>query len=87
MERRDALRSLAATGAALVLPGCRKPAASAAVVTDADVDRMIRTLSGVDPASGDLAPTRALLASFRFKGTVEPGVQPALAFDPEVDLE
>jgi hypothetical protein len=48
---------------------------------------MIRTLSGVDPASGDLAPTRALLASFRFKGTVEPGVQPALAFDPEVELE
>ena len=86
MERRDMLRALAATSAALALDGSIEAQAPEAL-TDADVDRMIRLLAGVAPPPGQVAAAREMFIAMRFKGTVDPPVQPSLVFDPEVDLE
>ena len=85
MERRDILRSIAATSAGLVFDGV--PPLAEEALTDADVDRMIRTMAGAAPPPGQLAAVRELLVSMRFKGTAAPPVQPSLVFDPEVDRE
>ena len=86
MDRRDILRAVAATSAAFALDGCtRKPADNA--LTDSDVARMLRVLTGDEADPGTVASTRELLASMRFTTAVSPDIQPALMFDPEVDDE
>jgi len=87
MKRRDVLRSLAVTGAGLALEGCTQQPATTGTLTDADVERMLRTMTGFEPKPGQAAPVREMLASMRFKGTVDPRIQPSLVFDPEVDVE
>lgn len=87
MKRRDVLRSLAATGTGMALGGCTPKPAAIGTVTDGDVERMLRTMRGVELTPGQAAPVREMLLTMRYKGTVDPRVQPSLVFDPEVDIE
>jgi hypothetical protein len=87
MNRRDALRSLAGTGAALTLEACRHAPAPAGTLTDPDIERMVLALTGVVLKPGQVAGVREMLRTMRFTGRVDPAVQPSLVFDPEVDVE
>ena len=87
MKRRDVLRSLAGVGAALPFDGCGHPRTEPATLTDADVERMAVSLSGISITRGQAAGVQEMLARMRFKGNVDPTVQPSLVFDPEVDVE
>jgi hypothetical protein len=87
MNRRDALRSLAGTGAALTLEGCTKAPAQPGPPTDDDIERVALALTGVGLKPGQAAGVREMLRTMRFNGTVDPAVQPSLIFDPEVDIE
>jgi hypothetical protein len=87
MKRRDALRSLVGTAAALSLKGCAYAPAQSGTLTDADVERMAVGLTGITMKRGQAAGVREMLATMRFKGKVDPTVQPAIVFDPEVDIE
>jgi hypothetical protein len=87
MRRRDVLRSLAGTGAALSIGGCTRTPDQPGALTDADLERMAAALTGISLREGQAAGVRQALATMRFKGTVDRAVQPSLVFDPEVDLE
>ena len=87
MKRRDVLRAVAATSAGLVFEGCAPEPASTNTLTDADVERMLRTMTPFKPAPGQAASVREALARMRFEGTVDPKIQPSLGFDVEVDVE
>jgi hypothetical protein len=86
MKRRDVLRSLAVTGAALSLEGCTHLPATA-TLTDADIERMAAAITGIALKPGQAEGVREMLATMRFKRTVDPTVQPSIVFDPEVDVE
>ena len=87
MKRRDILRALGATGAGLVFKGCASQPATTNTLTDADVERMLRTMTAFEPAPGQAASVREALVRMRFEGTVDPKIQPSLGFDVEVDVE
>jgi len=87
MNRRDALRSLAGTGAALTLEGCTRAPVSPTMPTDTDIERVALALTGVVLKTGQAAGVREMLRTMRFMGRVDPAVQPSLVFDPEVDIE
>jgi hypothetical protein len=85
MLRRDALASLAASGAGLLLAGC-KPASplADALAPVIDVGALLHALTDYTLRPGE-GP--AVLASFqgaRFTTPVDPTIQPT-DFDPEVD--
>ena len=86
MKRRDVLRSLAATGAALSLEGCTDPPASG-TLTNADIERMAVSMTGITLKPGQAEGVRELLATLRYKRTVDPMIQPSIVFDPEMDVE
>ena len=87
MNRRDVIRSLAGTGAAVSFNGCRYTPARPSALTDADVEQWTLMMTGVELKPGQAAPVREMLATMRFKGKVDPTVQSSLVFDPEVDVE
>lgn len=55
MKRRGVLRSLAASGAGLALDGCTQKPAATGALTDADVERMLRAMTGLEPKPGQAA--------------------------------
>ena len=87
MNRRDVLRSIAGTGAALTLPGCSHAPTPVGTLTDSEIERLTLALTGVVLKQGQAAGVRAMLRTMQFKGRVDPAVQPSIVFDPEVDNE
>ena len=86
MNRRDLLVTLAGTGA-LSLGGCASPPQPSTELTDAEITRLTMALTGLVLKPGDAPNVRQALTMLRFKGAVDPSVQPATTFDPEVDGE
>ena len=87
MKRRDVLRWLTGSGAALSLDGCLHPPAGRGALTDSDIERAAISMAGIALKPGQAAGVREILGTMRFKGNVDPAVQPSLGFDPEVDVE
>jgi len=86
MDRRTALLSLTA-GGILSLGGCVPQPETDSGLTDLEIDRVTRYLTGVTLAPGQAASVRDMLERMRFTGTTDRAVHPALTFDPEVDGE
>ena len=86
MERREVLLALAGAGATLALEGCNNSSSGSNELTDADFERLLRLMAGVELKPGQAAEARKILATIRFKGSIDPRVQPSMVFDPEVDL-
>jgi len=84
MKRRDALLSAAATAAGVAL-GCTGERADSAELSDAQMDVMLRHLSGYQLAPGEGAHVRASFTGSRFTMAVDPTIQPQADFDPAVD--
>lgn len=86
MRRRDLLRHLGlAGGGALVAPGLLE-ALQERDLTDEEVEALLRGLAGIEPRPGEAARVREALAGRKPPEDSDPGVQPALAFNPEVEL-
>jgi hypothetical protein len=51
------------------------------------VREMLRTLGGVEPMPSEEAYVRAFLLSYRLAARPDPEVEPALTFDPDVDVD
>jgi hypothetical protein len=84
VKRRDALITLAVSGAAAILPACATDAKKEGL-SEAEMRAMLR-LNGMDLGPGEGA---AVLASFmggRFPATVDPTIQPQSDFDADVDV-
>jgi hypothetical protein len=82
MKRREALVSLAVSGAALIAPAYGREV-SPKDLSDEQIRAMLR-LNGLDLAPGEGAKVRASLALNRFVIPVDPSLQPA-DFDADVD--
>lgn len=50
------------------------------------VKEMLRTLGGVEPRPAEEAYVRSFLLSYRLAARPDPEVEPALNFDPELDV-
>jgi hypothetical protein len=84
MNRRDALSVLAASGAAL-----SPPLVACLEAQEASPEAMawlLRTIAGVEPLPGEAGAVRNALLSFRVEIPSDPRVQPALDFNPEVEV-
>jgi hypothetical protein len=87
MNRRDLFRSVALAGTVFFGQGCSQKTVKSAALADGDIELLTRELTGVALKPGQAASIRKMLATMRFHGHVDPGVQPSLVFDPEVDIE
>ena len=84
MKRRDALVTLAASGAAAVWPACAsKPADEG--LSDAQMRAMLQ-LNGMDLRPGEGPQILASFNASRFPASVDPTIQPQSDFDAAVDL-
>jgi hypothetical protein len=81
VKRRRVIASLLGAAGAL---GARVPEAQD--LSPETVKEMLRTLGGVEPLPSEEAYVRAFLLSFRGAAPPDPEVEPALTFDPELDL-
>ena len=87
MKRRDVLRWLTGSGAALSFDACVHTSVDRGALTDGDIERAAISMAGMALKPGQAAGVREILGTMRFKGNVDPTVQPPLGFDPEVDVE
>jgi hypothetical protein len=55
-------------------------------LSEAQVEALLRSLAEVEPTPGEPAHVRAFLEELRFRTETDPRIQPALGFDPEVEL-
>ena len=78
---------MAAMGAAFSFDGCSRHSPAPGPLTNAEVERMATVMTGVTLKPPQVAGVREMLATMRFKGSVDPSIQPSLLFDPEVDVE
>jgi hypothetical protein len=85
VKRRDALVSIAWSGAALVLPGCASSQASHEGLSDDQLRAMLQ-LNGMDLQPGEGPKVLASFTAGRYTTAVDPTVQPQSDFDPDVDL-
>ena len=87
MNRRDALRAIAAGSAGIGAGACVSGPSSAPDRPTAELQTAVRNLTGLDLPAEHAAATRELLERMRFVLTVDPHVPPAVIFDPEVPGE
>lgn len=85
MQRRDALASLAASGAGLLLGGCAPPAAANAGPSESQIGPLLQQLTGYTLRPGEGATVLASLEGNRYTAAVDPTIQPQSDFDPAVD--
>jgi len=81
MKRRQALFSLLGAASAASLPSSARAQALSAEA----VGGLLRTLAGLEPMPGESNDVLAFLLTFRTTVAPDPGIEPALTFDPEVD--
>jgi hypothetical protein len=81
MKRRQALFSLLGAASAASLPS----SAQAQALSSEAVGGLLRSLAGLEPMPGEPDAVLAFLLSFRLAAEPDPGIEPALTFDPEVD--
>jgi hypothetical protein len=81
VKRREALFSILGAASAASLPA----SARAQALSPEAVGGLLRTLAGLEPMPGEAESVLSFLLSFRTTVTPDPGVEPALTFDPEVD--
>lgn len=84
MKRREALVSLAVSGASVVLTACATGQVSSAGPSEDQVRLLVRALDGVDLQPGQAPQVLASLKANRFTADVDPTIQPA-DFDPDLD--
>ncbi|MGH9319077.1 MAG: hypothetical protein ACRD21_18945 [Vicinamibacteria bacterium] len=77
MRRREALFSLLGAGALAA------GTASAQDLSPESVRQMLRALGGFEPSRGEEENVRAFLLAYRFSPPMDPGVEPAVTFDPD----
>ncbi len=85
MKRRDALLLLS-TSAACAVTLSLVSADEAESLTDAEFETLLRDLLEIEPLPGEAARIRAAYIAAGIISDNEPRVQPALAYDPEVEL-
>jgi hypothetical protein len=83
LKRRDALVAMAASGVAIVLPGCASPRPTSGALTDDQMRAMLR-LNGMDLAPGEGPRVLASFTGNRYAAAVDPAIQPNCDFDPDV---
>lgn len=81
MKRRQALFSLLGAASAVSLPAT----GGAQGLSAESVAGLLRSLAGLEPLPGEPESVLAFLLSFRTRATPDPGVEPALSFDPQVE--
>lgn len=86
MERRDALATLAASGAGLLLNGCSPQPATTGRPSDAHIGLLLSGLTPYTLGPGEGAAVQASLDGNRFTAAVDPTIQPQSDFDPDVDV-
>ncbi len=84
MKRRDALVSIAASGAGMLLGACAAPPAPDGDLSDEQLGALLR-LAGYQMAPGEGAKILASFKGNRFTTDVDPTIQPQSDFDPDVD--
>jgi hypothetical protein len=85
MQRRDALASLAVSGAGILLGACSTPSAAGEGPSEAQIGILLRQLTGYELRPGEGAKVLASLQGSRYTGAVDPTIQPQSDFDPDVD--
>lgn len=85
MKRREALLLLS-TSAACAVPLSLVSADEVESLTDAEFETLLREFLELEPLPGEAARIRAAYIAAGIISNNEPTVQPALAFDPEVEL-
>jgi hypothetical protein len=85
MQRRDALASLAVSGAGLLLGACAPSPAASAHLSESQIGSVLQQLTGYTLRPGEGAAVLASLEGNRFTADVDPTVQPQSDFDPDVD--
>lgn len=84
MKRRDVLVTLAASGAAAMLPACTRETPKEGL-SDAEMRAMLR-LNGMDLDPGEGPAVLASFTGSRFPAVVDPTIQPQSDFDADVDV-
>jgi hypothetical protein len=84
VKRRDALVTLAVSGAATAWPGCASKVPGEGL-SDPQMRAMLR-LNGMDLRPGEGPQVLASFNASRFPATVDPTIQPQSDFDASVDL-
>jgi hypothetical protein len=84
VKRRDVLVTIAASGAAAMLPACSGEAPTEGL-SDVEMRGMLR-LNGMDLGPGEGAAIRASFVGSRFPAAVDPTIQPQSDFDADVDV-
>jgi hypothetical protein len=85
VKRRDAVVSIAISGAGLALGACRGAPPAAGELTDGELQAWVRQVDGYTLRPGE---AQAILASFkgnRFTAEVDPAIQPQSDFDADVE--
>ena len=65
--------------------GARLRQQEPAGLTDGEIERLTRHLTGVSLTPGQAPGVHDMLEKMRFTGDTDRAVQPAVSFDPEVD--
>jgi hypothetical protein len=85
MNRREAFLAVGA-GAALVLPRELLDAAQAGDLSADQVEALLRSIVGIEALPGEAERIKKALLESRATRETDPRLQPALAFDPEVEV-
>jgi hypothetical protein len=85
MKRRDALVSLAVSGAGVLWAGCGANQAPTAGLTEQQVGLLVRELTGSELQPGQASQVLASLKGNRFTADVDPTIQPQSDFDADTD--
>jgi hypothetical protein len=85
MNRREWILALTSGGAAALSPAI-VACLEAQELSPAHIEALLRELHRLTPGPGEAAAVLERLRSLRFEADPQPLVQPALGFNPEVEL-
>jgi hypothetical protein len=87
MKRRQVLGTLAVATATAFSPSCREQAPiDAGDLSDEQIEGLLRALYGLTLRPGEAAQVRRTLSAAKLKDDIDARVQPAIYFDPEVEV-
>ena len=88
MERREVLSTLAAAGVAALSPSCvGNRRLDTRELSDEQIEALLRTMYGLTLRPGEAAQVRQTLLAANLKDDIDARVQPAIYFDPEVEVD
>jgi hypothetical protein len=86
MKRREAFMALGCAGVSWAVRAALAAAPPGQELTEEEVAALLRSVARVEPRPGEAALIRQALSEPSPTGGTDPRVQPALVFDPEVEL-